>query len=112
MVSSWTAYSKPVQITFSKRDETFMISGPAEAKRSAPQVSVCIVTYGNRKQDLKRALESAFKYSSPVTIEVIVVDNASTDDSLQMIAEGFSSVISTSCIIHVPYQECGHHCSH
>jgi GT2 family glycosyltransferase len=54
---------------------------------------VCIVTYGTCKQDLERGLESVFRYVPNMAIEVIVVDNASTDDTATMIAERFPSVI-------------------
>lgn len=47
-------------------------------------VSVVIVSY-NVAELLKNCLQSIFKYTSGLTFEVIVVDNASTDDSVEIL---------------------------
>lgn len=51
-------------------------------------VSIIIVNW-NTRQDLRRALDSCRAYSSPLQSEVIVVDNASSDGSVQMVREQF-----------------------
>jgi GT2 family glycosyltransferase len=59
-------------------------------RASQPLISVVIVNY-NRREDLRQALESvrAQDYSS---VETIVVDNASTDGSLEMLKNEFWEV--------------------
>jgi GT2 family glycosyltransferase len=55
-----------------------------------PLISVVIVNY-NRRDDLRQALESVCgQYYS--TVEIIVVDNASTDGSLKMLNSEFPDV--------------------
>lgn len=58
---------------------------------SLPSVSVVIVNY-NRRDDMRQALESVLAQEYPPH-EIIVVDNASADDSLAMIKREFPSVI-------------------
>lgn len=62
--------------------------GAAEAK---PVVSVCIVSY-NTLQLLVRCLESVSRESDGLECEVILVDNASTDDSAAQVARRFPDV--------------------
>lgn len=51
-------------------------------------VSVIIVSY-NTNQLLEACLRSVFEYTPEKTFEVIVVDNASTDDSIEMVGKHF-----------------------
>src|SRR5579862_8525479 len=63
----------------------------ALAPPAAPEVSVCIVSWNCR--DLLRAcLESLRPDRQGVTLEVIVVDNGSTDGAADMVAELFPAV--------------------
>lgn len=55
-----------------------------------PLVSVVIVNY-NRKNDLREALNSIYKQDYK-NIEIIVVDNASSDYSVEMLNNEFSNV--------------------
>jgi GT2 family glycosyltransferase len=57
---------------------------------TSPLVSILIVTW-NRRKDLSRSIESALAQSYP-NIEVVVVDNASTDGTAQMVARDFAQV--------------------
>ena len=50
------------------------------------KLSIVILSY-NTKELLKECLESIVKYSGEVTLEVIVVDNHSTDGSVEMVLE-------------------------
>ncbi len=54
-------------------------------------VSIVIVNW-NTREDLRLALQSCFAHSGPLAIEVIVVDNASTDGSVEMVREQFPQV--------------------
>ena len=56
-----------------------------------PQVSVLIVSYNTREMTL-RCLQTLFDHSESVTTEVIVVDNASCDGSVEAIRERFPTV--------------------
>ena len=55
-------------------------------------VSIVIVSW-NTKDILRNCLRSVFENTSGVSFEVIVVDNASTDASAEMVTEEFSDVI-------------------
>ena len=55
-----------------------------------PLVSIQIVTW-NRRDELARCLESALAQTYK-NIEIVVVDNASTDDSAQMVGQEFPNV--------------------
>jgi len=57
----------------------------------SPDVSVCIVSW-NVADDLRACLESIRAQQTPPTWEVIVADNASSDDSVPMIREHFPEV--------------------
>ncbi len=56
-----------------------------------PDLSIVIVSY-NTKETTRKCLEYVEKYSHGLDIEVIVVDNASTDDSCDMIANDFPHI--------------------
>jgi len=55
------------------------------------EITICIVTY-NRRADVDRALQSVYAYTSSLRVEVIVVDNQSTDGTSQFIAEKYPKV--------------------
>ena len=55
------------------------------------QVSIIIVNY-NTKVFLYDCLKSIYEHTSGIEYEIIVSDNGSADDSLQMISESFPSV--------------------
>lgn len=55
-------------------------------------VSIIIVNY-NTKELLKNCLISVFKHTKDVTFEVIISDNGSSDDSIQMIKNEFKNII-------------------
>ncbi len=57
-----------------------------------PDVSVVIVNY-NVKELLRKCLETLFVFTDPsVTLEVFVVDNASSDGSVEMVRKDFPGV--------------------
>ncbi|UOG90672.1 MAG: glycosyltransferase family 2 protein [Candidatus Thiothrix sulfatifontis] len=56
------------------------------------EISVILVSY-NTSGYIRRALESLFRETQLSTIEVIVVDNASSDDSVSMIRQFFPQVL-------------------
>lgn len=56
-----------------------------------PDVSVCIVSW-NVADDLRACLESIRAQRTPPTHEIIVADNASSDDSVAMVRENFPEV--------------------
>lgn len=58
-----------------------------------PEVSICIVSW-NVAEDLRACLQSLRAQENPVATEVIVVDNASGDDTVRMLAEEFAEVIT------------------
>ncbi len=58
---------------------------------SMPEVSVILVSY-NTANYIQRALESLFHETLLTKIEVIVVDNASTDDSVMVLKHQFPQV--------------------
>lgn len=57
----------------------------------APHLSIVIVSW-NTRAILKKCLDSIFEHLANVSFEVIVVDNASTDDSAGMVASLFPSI--------------------
>ncbi|MGI5816643.1 MAG: glycosyltransferase family 2 protein [Armatimonadota bacterium] len=59
--------------------------------QSPPDVSVCIVSW-NVADDLRACLESVGAQRNPPTFEIIVADNASSDESVSMIREQFPEV--------------------
>ncbi len=56
-----------------------------------PELSVIIVNW-NTRELIRRCLESVFKESKELAFEVIVVDNASTDGSVEMLKQYFPQV--------------------
>jgi GT2 family glycosyltransferase len=56
-----------------------------------PDISICTVTR-NRMADLKKFLRCMYDASDPVSIEIIIVDNHSTDDTKEMISADFPEV--------------------
>ena len=58
---------------------------------NSPVISILVVNW-NTRQFLQQCLESIFNQSSDTPFEVIVVDNASTDDSIQMVKTNFPQV--------------------
>lgn len=57
----------------------------------APDLSICIVTL-NAKQYLRNCLESIKNHASGLAYEVIVVDNGSTDGTLEMLQENYPEI--------------------
>ncbi|NDC89761.1 MAG: glycosyltransferase family 2 protein, partial [Bacteroidetes bacterium] len=60
---------------------------------SAPivDVSVVIVNY-NVRDFLEQAIRSIYRAATRLTVEILVVDNASSDGSMEMVAERFPAV--------------------
>lgn len=58
---------------------------------ASTEISVILVSY-NTSSYMRRALESLFRETQLSTFEVIVVDNASSDDSVSMIRQFFPQV--------------------
>jgi hypothetical protein len=56
-----------------------------------PELSVCIVNW-NTRQDLEQAIASVLTSEAGLSLEVIVLDNASTDGSAEMVRERFPGV--------------------
>ncbi len=61
------------------------------AEQAKPSVSVIIVSY-NTRGFLRRCLESLRQHGSELVREIIVIDNASGDGSVEMIEEDFPEV--------------------
>jgi GT2 family glycosyltransferase len=57
----------------------------------ATDISIVIVSYKVREY-LKGCLESVIRHSSPLTVQIIVVDNHSEDGSVEMVRREFPSV--------------------
>ncbi|MCS6859670.1 MAG: glycosyltransferase family 2 protein [Abditibacteriales bacterium] len=73
----------PDELTAIARDHLVPSASPITG-----DLSVCIVTW-NARDDLRRCLQSLFAVKRNITYEVIVVDNASTDGSAQMVTDAF-----------------------
>jgi len=58
---------------------------------TAPDLSICIVNW-NTRTDLEQALASILNSDPGISIQVIVLDNASQDGSAQMVRERFPGV--------------------
>jgi len=58
---------------------------------STPELSIILVSY-NTASYIKRALESVFQETAMTDVEIIVVDNASTDDSVATLRQHFPSI--------------------
>lgn len=65
---------------------------------SRPDLSIIIVSF-NTKDLLKQCIDSVYANSQGICYEIIVVDNHSADDSLQMLNENFKDiqVIENKC---------------
>ncbi|MGQ9902208.1 MAG: glycosyltransferase family 2 protein [Fimbriimonadales bacterium] len=59
---------------------------------SSPYLSICIVNW-NTRELLRACLGSLYRYPPDVPFEVIVVDNASSDDSVAMVRAEFPQVV-------------------
>jgi hypothetical protein len=73
----------PDELTATARD---ILTHPPS--RIACDLSVCVVTW-NARDDLRRCLQSLFESPRNISCEVIVIDNASTDESAKMVADEF-----------------------
>jgi glycosyltransferase involved in cell wall biosynthesis len=56
------------------------------------QISIIIVSYNTEKL-LFNCIKSIYQYAHDLEIEIIVVDNASFDNSVELIRESFPKVI-------------------
>src|SRR5581483_7843704 len=65
-------------------------TGPAATQ--APDVSVCIVNW-NCREVLRECLGSLLRHEQGATLEVIVVDNASSDGAADMVERDFPEVV-------------------
>ncbi len=73
-------------MTLERHDET---AAPIESE--LPLLSIVIVSW-NTREILKRCLETVLEHLSQVSYEIIVVDNASTDGSPDMVSSEYPSV--------------------
>jgi N-acetylglucosaminyl-diphospho-decaprenol L-rhamnosyltransferase len=62
------------------------------AAADAPDVTVCIANW-NCREYLRRCLDSILEFPQGTVVEVIVVDNASTDGAAEMVAEEFPDAV-------------------
>jgi GT2 family glycosyltransferase len=58
---------------------------------SPPDLSVCIVNW-NTREDLKQAITSVLESGREVSLQLVVLDNASRDGSAEMVREEFPGV--------------------
>ncbi|OQX16635.1 MAG: glycosyl transferase family 2 [Thiothrix lacustris] len=81
------------------------------------EISIILVSY-NTSGYIRRALESLFRETQLSTFEVIVVDNASSDDSVSMIRQVFPQVTLIESGVNLGFaggvqlgaaQACGHY---
>src|ERR1700682_2151979 len=61
--------------------------------KPSPQVAVVVVSY-NTRDLLISCLSSVIESTSPADIEIVVVDNASNDGSLEALRQTFPQVIT------------------
>jgi N-acetylglucosaminyl-diphospho-decaprenol L-rhamnosyltransferase len=73
----------------------------SESLRDAVDVSIIVIAHDVRDEVLL-AFESVYRYSAPLTVQCILVDNASTDGTAEAVAERFPDVE----IIRRPTNEC------
>lgn len=64
---------------------------PAREKSAVPRVSVCIPNY-NGSEYIEKCIQSVLDQTCDAAIEIIVHDDASTDDSVSLIQDLFPSV--------------------
>jgi GT2 family glycosyltransferase len=69
-----------------------------------PDVSVIIVSF-NTRETLRQCLQSVIDDASALTAEIIVVDNASTDGSPDMIEQDFPQVVLLRSAINLGFGE-------
>lgn len=58
---------------------------------NSPELSIIIVSF-NTREILRECLHAIFEYTADIAFEVIIVDNASRDDSAAMVQEAFPQV--------------------
>ena len=74
--------------------ETLTVSRPASAPRAATRVadlSIVVVNW-NTRDYLRDCLRSIYEHHGALRVEVIVIDNASADDSAEMVRREFPNV--------------------
>lgn len=86
---SWTAYLPAVTIAIVAK--AVKSQGQGVEAMLAPDVSIIIVNW-NLREFLKKCLESIRSRSDSLTVETIVVDNASDDGSIEMVEQDFPEV--------------------
>jgi N-acetylglucosaminyl-diphospho-decaprenol L-rhamnosyltransferase len=74
-----------------------------------PLVSICIPNWNGREM-LRNLLQSIEAHSDGLEVEVIVVDNASTDGSAQMVAQDFPNVVLVSNQINAGFARGNNQC--
>ncbi len=85
-------YENDNKVSYSTQTSEFTsFHSDTEQKEIIPMVSVVIVNY-NVRDFLQNCLQSLYKSSIRNQIEVIVVDNNSSDDSMQMVKTSFPFV--------------------
>ena len=62
-----------------------------DKKSFAPSISIVIVNY-NVRFFLEQALRSVLKATTDMSVQIWVVDNASSDDSMDMVKQKFPTV--------------------
>lgn len=72
--------------------ETVAFISPTQSTDNAPTISIILVGWNNKKY-LEPCLLSLYNSSLQNSFEVVVVDNGSTDGSLEMLREKFPQVI-------------------
>ena len=87
----WRGYHSPAVIARETERPTGMIKG-GRAAGSHPCVVSCIIPNWNHRQLLYECIFSIYQTMGDLPHEIIVVDNASTDDSAERIRESFPEV--------------------
>jgi GT2 family glycosyltransferase len=64
---------------------------PVKGSAPVPDVSVVVVNY-NTAHLLKRMFNALYEAAGPLALEIIVIDNASSDDSVRLLEEGCPNV--------------------
>ena len=87
----------PIKSALKLKNNTFKVQPCSKPTRSnlvglvRYELTISIVSY-NTKLLLKRCLKSIYQFTKGISFAVIVVDNASTDGSAQMVAKKFPQV--------------------